>query len=75
MGELADGDPVTTTSPVKNGNRCQFLLQYTSLLGALITELLFDPAAAFGVAAATLARGIWPEYAIPFSRRVRDDLV
>jgi hypothetical protein len=29
-GEMADGDPVTPTSPVKNGNRCQFLLQYTS---------------------------------------------
>jgi len=25
-GEMADGDPVTPTSPVKNGNRCQFLL-------------------------------------------------
>jgi hypothetical protein len=30
-GEMADGDPVTATSPVKNGNRCQFLFEYTPL--------------------------------------------
>jgi hypothetical protein len=28
---MADGDPVTATSPVENGNRCQFLLQCTFL--------------------------------------------
>jgi hypothetical protein len=28
---MADGDPVTATSPVKNGNRCQFLFEYTPL--------------------------------------------
>jgi len=27
---MADGDPVASTSPVTNGNRCQFLLQCTS---------------------------------------------
>jgi hypothetical protein len=31
LSEMADGDPVTPTSPVKNGNRCRFLLQCTSL--------------------------------------------
>ena len=31
-GEMADGDPVTATAPVKNGNRCQFLsMECTSL--------------------------------------------
>ncbi len=50
-----------------------FLALSITTAASLITELLFGPSAAFGVAAAMLALITWAWYAIPLSRRVRDD--
>lgn len=52
-----------------------FLASSITSAASLITELLFGPLAAFGIAAATLALVVWVWYAIPLSRRVRDDQV
>jgi Family of unknown function (DUF6328) len=52
-----------------------FLALSITCAASLITELLFGPAAAFGVAAAILLLIGWAWYAIPLSRRVRDDEV
>ena len=50
-----------------------FLALSITSAAALITELLFGPVAALGVAAATLGLVLWAWYAIPLSRRIRDD--
>lgn len=50
-----------------------FLALSITSAAALTTELLFGPAIALGVAAATLGLVLWAWYAIPLSRRVRDD--
>ncbi len=50
-----------------------FLALSITSASSLITELLFGPSAAFGVAAAILVLIAWLWYAIPLSRQVRDD--
>lgn len=50
-----------------------FLALSITSAASLITELLFGPLAAFGVATATLGLVLWAWYAIPLSRRIRDD--
>jgi hypothetical protein len=50
-----------------------FLALSITCAASLITELLFGPPAAIGVAAAVLLLIAWVWYAIPLSRRVRDD--
>lgn len=50
-----------------------FLALSITSAASLITELLFGPLAASGVAAGILALVVWAWYAIPLSRRVRDD--
>lgn len=52
-----------------------FLALSITCAASLITELLFGPVAAFGVAAAILLLIGWLWYAIPLGRRVRDDEV
>ncbi len=52
-----------------------FLALSITCAASLITELLFGPPAAFGVAAAIFVLIAWLWYAIPLSRRVRDDEV
>ena len=52
-----------------------FLALSITCAASLITELLFGPPAAFGVALAMLLLIAWVWYAIPLSRRVRDEEV
>ena len=52
-----------------------FLALSITCAASLITELLFGPPAAFGIALAMLLLIAWVWYAIPLSRRVRDEEV
>ena len=52
-----------------------FLALSITCAASLITELLFGPAAAFGMASAIILLIGWMWYAIPLGRRVRDDEV